>query len=88
MFAKFLLTVAVIAIIWFGFKYLERLNRSRTPKAAPRSARPRAPGPRSQETRFQPVDNGESVQDLIKCPHCGTYRSAKQGACGQADCPY
>ncbi|HLO76046.1 MAG TPA: hypothetical protein VK196_06275 [Magnetospirillum sp.] len=80
MFTKFLLTVAVVAIIWFGFKYLQRVAelRQRTP------ARPPVPG----NPRFEPVDNGESVQDLVKCPRCATYRSAKLGHCGQEGCPY
>lgn len=78
MFAKFLLTVAVIAFVWFGFKYLQRVAELRT-----RKEEVRVPNP-----RFQPVDNGESVQDLIKCPHCGTFRSSKLKSCGQPDCPY
>lgn len=78
MFAKFLLTVAVVAIVWFGFQYLQRQSQ---PRRTP-SARPQA------KPRFEPVDNGESVQDLVKCPHCHTYRSPKLGPCGQEGCPY
>lgn len=80
MFAKFLLTVAVVAIIWFGFKYLQRVTELRERAAA----RP----PQGDKPRFHPVDNGESVQDLVKCPHCSAYRSAKLGSCGQDGCPY
>lgn len=79
MFAKFLLTVAVVAIIWFGFKYLQRVQELRA-----RAAKPAA----GEKPRFQPVDNGESVQDLVKCPRCSTYRSSKLGSCGQEGCPY
>lgn len=80
MFAKFLLTVAVVAIIWFGFKYFQRAHelRSRADARKPDGERP----------RFQPVDNGESVQDLVKCPRCSTYRSSKLGTCGRQECPY
>ncbi|HTH17025.1 MAG TPA: hypothetical protein VL974_10260 [Magnetospirillum sp.] len=81
MFAKFLLTVAVIAIVWFGFKYLQRVAELRQRAAAKRPQREDKP-------RFQPVENGESVQDLVKCPRCHTYRSAKLGHCGQDGCPY
>lgn len=80
MFIKFLLTVAVIAIVWFGFKYLQRVNDLRARAAS----RPPAPG----RPRFEPVADGESVQDLVKCPRCSTYRSAKLGHCGQEGCPY
>lgn len=80
MFAKFLLTVAVVALIWFGFKYLQRVQELRS-RAATRK-------PDGEKPRFQPVDNGESVQDLVKCPRCSTYRSSKLGSCGQQGCPY
>ncbi|MGE5476264.1 MAG: hypothetical protein ACM3Q1_06390 [Bacteroidales bacterium] len=80
MFTKFLLTAAVVAIIWFGFKYLQRVTELRERAAARR--------PEPGHPRFEPVDNGESVQDLVKCPRCSTYRSSKLGSCGQEGCPY
>lgn len=83
MFAKFLLTVAVVALIWFGFKYVQRVAELRARREA--SAR-RAPA--DGRPRFEPVDNGASVQDLVKCPRCGTFRSPKLGPCGQPNCPY
>lgn len=79
MFAKFLLTVAVVALIWFGFKYLQRVAELRD-----RSARRPLDGP----PKFEPVDDGESVQDLIKCPRCNTWRSSKLKSCGRPECPY
>lgn len=81
MFAKFLLTVAVVAIIWFGFKYLQRVQELRSRADASRT-------PAGDRPRFQPVENGESVQDLVKCPRCSAYRSSKLGSCGQEGCPY
>ena len=80
MFFKFLLTVAVVALIWFGFKYLQRVQELR--------ARADAKSPAGEKPRFQPVDDGESVQDLVKCPRCSTYRSSRLGSCGQDGCPY
>ncbi|MCR6630605.1 MAG: hypothetical protein NVV74_11450 [Magnetospirillum sp.] len=81
MFAKFLLTVAVVALIWFGFKYLQRVTELRERRAARTPSTPERP-------RFEPVPDGESVQDLVKCPRCHTYRSSKLGHCGQEGCPY
>lgn len=83
MFAKFLLTVTVVAIIWFGFKYLQRVAELRGRRDA---ATPRAP--KGDNPRFEPVADGESVQDLVKCPVCSTFRSPKLGPCGRAKCPY
>lgn len=81
MFTKLLLTVAVVALIWFGFKFAQRVmdNQRRREDEAGR------PGPKP---RFQPNPDGDSVQDLIKCPTCSTYRSARAGSCGREDCPY
>lgn len=84
MFAKFLLTVAVIAIIWFGFKYLQRIAELRNS----REASPGRPPSVDKPPRFAPVDDGDSVHDLVKCPACGTFRSPKLGPCGQTRCPY
>jgi hypothetical protein len=81
MFGKILLTVAVVALIWFGFKFAQRLLELK----ARRDLDQPAAGPRPV---FRPDPDGESVQDLVKCPACSTWRSAKQGHCGLEKCPY
>lgn len=62
MFAKFLLTIAVVAAIWFGFQYLQRLaelKHSRRPgRAVPRPGR-------------------AAARDLVACPVCGVWRVAE-----------
>lgn len=78
MFAKVLLTVAVVAFIWFGFKYLQRVAELR--------ARPPSPPSPGATRPPAPVDSG--IQDLAQCPRCSTYRTPGQGACGRKDCPY
>jgi len=79
MFTKFLLTVAVVAVIWFGIRYAQRLGgrRNRQPR------NPAEPG-----TRFTPDMDGESVRDLVKCPICNTWRPAGSASCGRAECPH
>jgi hypothetical protein len=79
MFVKFLLTVAVIAFIWFGFKHLQRLTEIRE-----QSRRPR-PGDGPGGTR----PPAGPVQDLVTCPVCGTWQvAANARACDRAACPY
>jgi len=78
MFLKILLTIVAVAIIWFGFKYLGRVAELRARKEEREAEKP----------RFEPVRNGESVQDLVKCRVCSAYRSPKSGSCGRGDCPY
>ncbi len=72
---KLLLTVAIIAAIWYGFKYLGRIDR----------ARKRALKGRKDEPGSAPT----GAESLVKCPVCGTY-VAPGGVetCGREDCPY
>jgi len=79
MFTKILLTVVLVAVIWFGFKYLGRVAELRARKEERETA---------EKPRFEPVENGESVQDLVKCRTCNTFRSPKLGSCGRPECPY
>jgi len=77
MFLKFLLTVFLVAFVWFGFKYLQRLAEMKERRG--RRAGPAAP-PR-------PADS--NVQDLVKCPVCATWQAGNATRpCGRADCPY
>ncbi|MGE5503108.1 MAG: hypothetical protein ACM31L_01675 [Actinomycetota bacterium] len=79
-FPKLLLTVAVIAIIWFGFKYMARVAEIR----AREGRRPPAPGPARREP-----DNADGVQDMVRCPACNTWQPARGAKpCGRSDCPY
>ena len=78
MFAKFILTVAVVALIWFGFRFVQRLNQRNT-RPVPRQG--------GDRPRFTPEPDGETVRDLVKCPICNTWRPASAGPCGRAECP-
>ncbi len=79
MFTKFLLTIAVVAAVWFGFRYVQRRAERRE----------RCVGaPSGQGKRFTPDMDGDSVRDLVKCPVCNTWRPAGAASCGRAECPY
>ncbi|MGE5548578.1 MAG: hypothetical protein ACM33T_16855 [Solirubrobacterales bacterium] len=79
MFAKLLLTVVVVALIYFGFKYLSRMAEIRARHEA--RGRRQASGPSFRDTLA-----ATEAKDLVKCPVCGTWRSG--GSCGRSDCPY
>jgi hypothetical protein len=82
MFAKFLLTVAVVLLIWFGFKYLSRLAEL---KHGGKGAVPRQPRVDAPPRR----DEADGVQDMVRCPSCSTWQPARATRpCGRADCPY
>ncbi|CAA7627749.1 conserved hypothetical protein [Candidatus Terasakiella magnetica] len=76
MFGKFLLTVTVIAIIWFGYKYLGRMAELRQ----------RKPGGPRPET---PAQDAGAAEIMVECKSCGTWQPARSAkACGRNDCPY
>jgi uncharacterized protein len=55
---KLLILIAVIAVVWYGFKVAGRINRNRQsePKKAARN-----------ET------SAIAAKDMVRCPKCGTY---------------
>lgn len=79
MFAKILLTVAVVAFIWFGFKFLQRhmAEKSRRDGLARQDHR-LPPGGRT------PKRHETEVQDLVRCPACGVWKSSNTPcSCGR-----
>jgi uncharacterized protein len=70
---KLLVLIAVIAAVWYGYKYVERINELR---AAHRRRAPRA------KTRAL------EAEDMAKCRVCGTYVAADAGGCDKPNCPY
>ncbi len=70
-FSKILLLVLVVTAVYFGFKYLAGGN-------APSKERVRA---KAGE------DDAPAVEDMVRCPACGTYQARGTGRCERADCP-
>jgi len=76
---KFLLTAVIVAFIWFGFQYLQRLAELKERRRAGRG--PTMPPPHRP--------NAANVQDLVKCPICDTWQAGGAARpCGRANCPY
>ncbi|WP_460020874.1 hypothetical protein [Magnetospira thiophila] len=74
---KLLFTALAIAAVWYGFKYITRLQNRRddTPKVHRRGA---------SEAHREPA-----VEDMIRCDLCGDYLSGRRPtSCGRKDCPY
>lgn len=88
MFSKLLLLVGVIAAVWFGWRWLsrvqaigrEKLNRQDDGRP---TARPDAAAATSAHSR--PRD----AEDMEKCAECGAWVApALAGPCGRPGCPY
>lgn len=83
MFAKILLTVTVVALIWFGFRYLSRMAELREKRPQARAVPGQAPSGAAGGNAA-----GE-VQDLVPCRVCGTWQPGRSArSCGRPDCPY
>ena len=79
---KLLVLGLIIAAIWYGFKWVGRLDRER-------KARLRA-GKGGDGSGSGGGGNGGGSQDLVECALCGTYVTASIAQCpeGRADCPH
>ncbi len=76
--AKLIFTVVIIAAVWYGFKWLDRLGKVRRGELD--ASR------RSGGAGARPV---EGTQDMVKCSVCGIFVAAEgTGDCGRGDCPY
>lgn len=77
-FPKILVLVAVIAAVWFGFRWFQRWEKERAAR--------QAAGNGGAGDRPQPQVTAE---DMTACRVCGTYVAARSArACGRAGCPY
>lgn len=77
-FPKIIVLVAVVAIIWFGFRWFERWEKERR-------AAERPPGQLDRERR---TTANRPAEDMVACPICGTYVAAAARSCGRANCPF
>jgi hypothetical protein len=76
---KLLLFALLVAVVWFGYRYVNRVEEIR--RAVREEVRRRqSPGRRSATIE---------AEDLVKCSRCGTYVAARgAGSCGRPDCPW
>lgn len=69
---KLVVLAAIIAAVWYGFKFLGRLEARR--KAELKAAKTGG--------------GDGKAQNMSQCPVCDTYVAAGAGSCDRADCPY
>ena len=74
--AKLLLLGAVVATVWYGFKYLSRNGDEGKPRPARNSAA-------SQPQGGAP----KAIEDMVRCGVCGAFQTRGAGPCERPDCP-
>ncbi len=78
---KLLFTVAVILIVWYGFKWLGRVQAQRNAGIKRKPAESGRQAPKSA--------GAAQVEDMVECATCGSFVPARGATnCGQAGCPY
>ncbi len=81
-FPKVLLLVAVVAVVWFGFRWFQRWEKERRERAereeeeGNRLGRDAAPRTDSRQTEV-----------MTACRVCGTYVAQGARSCGRPSCP-
>jgi hypothetical protein len=77
-FSKLAVLALIIAVVWYGFRFLGEIDKARR-KAAKRM---------SQGNRQRRADVAH-VEDTVKCTVCGAYVPSRQPTrCARAGCPY
>lgn len=72
---KLLVLVAIVVAIWYGFKFVTRLDKRRKAQLA--------------EVKRTAEANPKEAGDMVKCRVCGVYVLSRGAMdCGRPDCPY
>jgi len=75
-FTKLAVLILIVLAIWYGFKYVGKLDQARKQSQANRPRRTAG-------------GNSPEVEDTVQCPVCGAYVVAKTTSpCERPDCPY
>ncbi|HIP79851.1 MAG TPA: hypothetical protein EYH07_15485 [Kiloniellaceae bacterium] len=69
---KLIVLGLVIAAVWYGFKFLGRLQQARKAEAKLRAGEAKKPKKTGTE-RSSEAGGGKEVADLVQCPACGAY---------------
>ena len=83
---KLLVLAAVIAAVWYGFKFVGRLQDARAAEQKLRAGGTRRPKARWRRSE-QPA--APEAEDMVECPVCQAYVPAHGASrCERAGCPY
>ena len=83
---KLFVLAVIIAIVWYGFKFLGRVQAHRK---AEEKAQRKMQRRRERWSFGRDPDLDMGAEDMIACRVCGAYVPARGArSCGRADCPY
>ena len=80
---KLLFTIAVIAAVWYGFKWVGRMKEIRDEDAKDRLRREK------QGSGEKAARSSVDSEEMVECATCGAFvASSGAKACGKDNCPY
>jgi hypothetical protein len=84
---KLIVLAVVVAVVWYGFKFLGRLQAARQAEAKLREQQGGRPTAKSSDAPPKGGKGGKAadqVEDLVPCPSCGAYvRAGSTCSCGR-----
>lgn len=84
---KLIVLAAVIALVWYGFKFVGRLQDRRKAEGGLGGRAPRRPKTRGRAPAAE--SRSQDAEDMIACPVCQAYVQVRGATrCDRSDCPY
>ncbi len=84
-FQKLIVLAVILAVVWYGFKFLGRLQNTRRKEARERDLR----SPDRKARREAAPQESLDVEETVVCSQCGAYVPARGAtSCGKPRCPY
>lgn len=81
--SKLLFTVFIVAVVWYGFKFYQRMQERQM------ASRDQVRVRRHEATRPQEKPTPSDVEDMVECAICHAFVSSRSTrACGRDGCPY
>lgn len=79
---KILFTIAIVIVVWNGFKYFNRVQEQRGAKTRVKTKKTGSnTGPSAS-----PAQDG--IEDMVQCKACGAYVTRGAKPCGKDECPF
>jgi uncharacterized protein len=73
---KLLVLIVILLAVWYGFKWVARLNQVREAS-------------KKERRRLDAGTPGPDTEDMVKCARCDTFVPARGARhCGRDGCPY
>jgi hypothetical protein len=87
--SKLIVLAAVIAAVWYGFKWLKRYNEMREDENERNRLDRQRRAAEADRASAAPVPKAGGAEDMESCRACGTYvMPSSARSCGRRECPY